>query len=108
MQQVAARALNSAWLLRFIQRLYGPQSTLSFDGMATFFTSPVAVIRRVRELAGAGDPTAADIIRSMLANSQASDDDFDAVLAGWEARENAGHAAGTDRTVDEGEIGYKS
>ena len=95
MQQVSARALNQTWLVRFIQRLYGPQSTLSFDGMATFFTSPIEVVRQMCTLASAGDPAAANIIQSILANSRAGDEDIDDVLAAWEARETA-NRAGTD------------
>ncbi|MDV4183532.1 hypothetical protein R1521_34230 [Rhizobium brockwellii] len=103
MQQVAARALNQTWLVRFIQRLYGPQSTLSFDGMATFFTSPVEVVRQVCTLASAGDPAAANIIQSILENSRAGDEDVDEVLAAWEARETADRASADNGVVDEDE-----
>ncbi|CAN7620101.1 hypothetical protein [Rhizobium sp. LjRoot258] len=104
-QRVAARASSETWLLSFIQTLYGPRSTLSFDALATFFPSPVAVVRQVYALAGPDNPAAQDIIRSIQANSHASDGDFDAVLSAWQARETATQAAPGQGASDCGETG---
>lgn len=87
MQGIGARELNETWLLRFIRALYGPRSTLSFDALASFFASPVAVTRRIRALADQNNQMAKNIIQSILANNHAGDDAFDAILADWEARE---------------------
>lgn len=49
-QRVAEQSGNDAWLLRFVCKLCGPNSTLSLDGMSTFFDAPAAIVRRIYEL----------------------------------------------------------
>ncbi|MRH97963.1 hypothetical protein [Agrobacterium tumefaciens] len=85
MQKVAARANNETWLLRFLQSLYGPRSTLSRGAVETFFASPVAVIRQVFSLARSGNEQARDIISSFLANNHADEDEIEAIFTDWEA-----------------------
>lgn len=88
MQKVAARASNEAWLLKFLQSLYGPRSTLSRGAMETFFASPADVVRQVYSLARNGNQQADDIIRSFLANNNADEDELEAIFTDWE--ESAG------------------
>ncbi|WP_236774388.1 KAP family P-loop NTPase fold protein [Agrobacterium tumefaciens] len=84
MQKIAARASNEVWLLRFLQSLYGPRSTLSRGAMETFFASPADVVRKVHSLARDGNQQAGDIIRSFLANNNADEDELEAVFTDWE------------------------
>ncbi|MBY3238695.1 NTPase KAP [Rhizobium laguerreae] len=87
--QVAARASNDQWLLAFLKKLYGPRSTLSPDGIASFFEAPAAIVRRVYDMHEA-DPEnemAAEIIRSIKSNLQFSNGDFETRLFEWESRE---------------------
>lgn len=100
MQRVAARGSNETWLLGFIQAFSGPGSTLSFDALASFFESPVAVTRRIRALADQNNQVAKSIIRSILANNHASEDALDAILAEWELRE-AGPQVASNQNTDE-------
>ncbi|RWY88578.1 NTPase KAP [Rhizobium leguminosarum] len=89
---VVARASDEVWLLKFIQKLYGPRSTLSLEGLASFFKSPVSIIRRVYALLET-DPenqAAKNIIRSIKSNIHLNNGDFEAVLVEWEARESGG------------------
>ncbi|TAY05792.1 NTPase KAP (plasmid) [Rhizobium leguminosarum] len=88
MQKVAARASNEAWLLRFLQSLYAPRSTLSRGAMETFFASPADVVRQVHALARNGNQQAGDIIRSFLDNNNADEDELEAIFTNWE--ESAG------------------
>lgn len=99
-QWVAERSGDDAWLLRFLRKLYGPNSTLSLDGISTFFDAPAAIVRRIYELLRA-DPDNTDavsIIRSLKANVGFDNGDFEEVLQAWEARE----AGKTDNTGEEG------
>lgn len=99
-QRVAEQSGDDAWLLRFLRKLYGPNSTLSLDGMSTFFDAPAAIVRRIYELLKA-DPDNTDaisIIRSLKANVRFDDGDFEEVLQAWKARE----AGKTDDTCEEG------
>lgn len=73
--------------------------------VGNLFPSPVAVVRQVYALAGPDNPAAQDIIRSIQANSHASDGDFDAVLSAWQARETATQAAPGQGASDCGETG---
>lgn len=84
MQKVAARASNEAWLIKFLQSLYRPRSTLSRAAMETFFASPADVVRQVYSLARNGDQQADDIIRSFLANNNADEDELEAIVTDWE------------------------
>ena len=88
MQKVAARAANEAWLIIFLQSLYGPRSTLSRGAMETFFGSPADVVRQVHSLARNGNQHADDIIRSFLASNNADEDELEAIFTDWE--ESAG------------------
>ena len=88
-QRVAEQSWDDAWLLRFLCKLYGPNSNLSLDGMSTFFDAPAAIVRRIYELLKA-DPdntNAISIIRSLKANVRFNDGNFEDVLQAWEARE---------------------
>lgn len=93
---VAARSMDEAWLLMFVQKLYGPNSTLSLDGLAHFFVSPAAVVRHIVKLAEAdpASPEALDVIRSLKANIRFDGSDFEQVLHAWEAR--GGDGAGSN------------
>jgi hypothetical protein len=89
-QRVVEQSGDDLWLLRFLRKLYGPNSTLSLDGMRNFFDAPAAIIRRICELLK-GDPDNTDaisIIRSLKANVQFGDGDFEEVLQAWEAQES--------------------
>jgi hypothetical protein len=87
-ERVAARSGDDNWLLGFAQLLYGPNSTLSLDALANFFTSPATVVRRIFTLAqNPENAQARDIIRSIEANIHFDGGDFEKVLAAWEARE---------------------
>ncbi len=88
--RVAARASDDAWLLKFIQKLYGPKSSLSMDGLANFFKSPASILRRVHSLSEAdpANPAAKDIIRSVKSNLQFNNADFEEVLRQWEKQDS--------------------
>lgn len=78
---VAEQSGDDAWLLRFLRKLYGPNSTLSLNAMSTFFNAPAAIVRRIHEISMA-DPENTDalsIIRSLNANVR-FDGDFEEVL----------------------------
>lgn len=88
-QRVAAQSGDDAWLLRFLRKLYGPNSNLSLQAMSTFFDAPAAIVRRICELLKA-DPDNIDgisIIRSLKANIRFDGGDFEEVLQAWEVRE---------------------
>lgn len=89
-EQVAAHALDDSWLLMFIQKLYETRSTLSLDGLANFFKSPAAIIRRVVNISESdtADQMAKDIILSIKSNIHFDNGDFEAVLREWESRES--------------------
>lgn len=86
---VSERSDDNGWLLRFVRKLYGPNSTLSLDALANFFVSPAKTARRVHDLATAepDNADAHDVIRSLKANIRFDGGDFEEVLAAWEARE---------------------
>lgn len=86
-KDVAARAGDDAWLLRFVRKLYGPNSTLSLDSLGNFFASPAEIVRRINALAEAGNEAAQDAIRSIKANIRFGRGDFEEVLTAWEARD---------------------
>lgn len=88
-EQVAAHAVDDEWLVGFVQLLYGPNSSLSLDGLANFFASPVAVVRRIYGLAEEHDNSQArGVIRSIKANIRFEGGDFEKVLLAWEERES--------------------
>lgn len=95
-QRVAEQSSDDAWLLRFLRKLYGPNSTLSPDGMGAFFDAPATIVRRVYELSKASpdNADAISIIRSLKANVRFDEGDFEDVLQTWEARES-GKSEGT-------------
>ncbi len=99
-QRVAEQSGDDAWLLRFLRKLYGPNSTLSLDGMRNFFDAPAAIVRRTHELlkANPDNTDAISIIRSLKANVRFDDGDFEEVLQAWEAHESGK----TDDTGEEG------
>lgn len=88
-ERVAARSDDDTWLLSFAQLLYGPNSTLSLDALANFFTSPSAIVRRIFALAQSDreNVNARSIISSIKANIRVDGGDFEKVLKAWEARE---------------------
>lgn len=88
-ERVAARSTDDAWLVMFVQKLYGPNSTLSLDGLANFFLSPASIVRRIHELTQADPegPEARDVIRSLKENMHFDGSDLEQVLQAWEAQE---------------------
>lgn len=89
--EIERKAKDDAWLLAFLQKLYGPTSNLSRDGLATFFDSPARILRRVY-LLSANDPTnfeAAKVIWSVKHGLRFDGDDFQVVVEAWEERERS-------------------
>ncbi|MBF9150893.1 KAP family P-loop NTPase fold protein [Novosphingobium jiangmenense] len=91
-KEIERKSEDDDWLLAFLQKLYGPTSNLSRDGLATFFDSPAKLLRRIY-LLSASDPTnvaAAEVIRSVKAGIHFDGDDFQAIVEAWEDRERSG------------------
>lgn len=97
--EVAARSENNDWLIAFMRKLYGPNSSLSLAALANFFDAPIAIVRRIYELTKSepDNALARDVIRSIKANINFDDGDFEQVLQAGDA----GH--GGDVSVDDGE-----
>lgn len=102
-QRVAAQSGDDAWLLRFVRKLYGPNSSLSLDGLSTFFDAPVAIVRRIYDLAKAepDNVDAASIIFSLKVNIHFEDGDFEEILEAWEAKDAAEGKAADEESGDE-------
>lgn len=95
-QLIAGKSVDDEWLLQFVQKLYGRNSTLSLDGLANFFLSPATIARHIYNFAQTepANAEARDVIRSLKANIRFEGEDFEKVLAAWEAREAGDPADG--------------
>lgn len=87
-QLVAEKSDDNDWLLQFVRKLYGPNSSLSLDALANFFEVPATIARRIHDLSQREpeNTEASAVIGSLISNIQFHGGNFEEVLSTWEAQ----------------------